>query len=319
MTLRESRVVLVEARSGQSRVLSTRQTPESYGMLEPSWSPDGSRLTLLGASDAEPGRHQVVDVDVQTGLTRRVADLALAEVKGALWRPGGRELVVSGRERRATPLRLWSVSAGSGGMRPLTSDVSDYTPVGWGGTTDEMLVIRLETLRSLWTAETSAPDHPRLVAQDAGGLYGFDAVAWGTQGELLYTLTESDNADLWGIQTATLRRRRLTTDPGRRLPALRLPRRRDGGLRLEPRWPPGPLGHGARRQPAAPPHHRRRRLLPRSLRTGRGSPSSVRGSRPRPGRCTASSSGRARWRRSPYPPRCVRRCPPTAASSLTTG
>ena len=134
-------------------------------------------------------------------------------MKGALWRPGGRELVVSGRERRATPLRLWSVSAGSGGMRPLTSDVSDYTPVGWGGTTDEMLVIRLETLRSLWTAETSAPDHPRLVAQDAGGLYGFDAVAWGTQGELLYTLTESDNADLWGIQTATLRRRRLTTDP----------------------------------------------------------------------------------------------------------
>jgi Tol biopolymer transport system component/DNA-binding winged helix-turn-helix (wHTH) protein len=212
MTLRESRVVLVEARSGQSRVLSTRQTPETYGNLEPSWFPDGSRLTLLGASDAEPGRHQVLDVDVQTGLARRIADLALAEVKGALWRPGGRELVVSGRERRATPMRLWSVS-GSGGMRPLTSDVSDYTPVGWGGTTDEMLVIRRETLRSLWTAETSAPDHARLVAQDAGGQYGFDLVAWGTQGELLYTLTESDNADIWGIETATLRRRRLTTDP----------------------------------------------------------------------------------------------------------
>jgi Tol biopolymer transport system component/DNA-binding winged helix-turn-helix (wHTH) protein len=212
MTLRESRVVLVEARSGQSRVLSTRQTPETYGNLEPSWFPDGSRLTLLGASDAEPGRHQVLDVDVQTGLARRIADLALAEVKGALWRPGGRELVVSGRERRATPMRLWSVS-GSGGMRALTSDVSDYTPVGWGGTTDEMLVIRRETLRSLWTAETSAPDHARLVAQDAGGQYGFDLVAWGTQGELLYTLTESDNADIWGIETATLRRRRLTTDP----------------------------------------------------------------------------------------------------------
>jgi Tol biopolymer transport system component/DNA-binding winged helix-turn-helix (wHTH) protein len=212
MTLRESRVVLVDARSGQSRVLSTRQTPESYGNLEPSWFPDGSRLTLLGASDAEPGRHQVIDLDVQTGLARRVADVALAEVNGALWRPGGRELVVSGRERRATPMRLWSVS-GSGGMRPLTSDVSDYTPVGWGGTTDEMLVIRRETLRSLWTAATSAPDHARLVAQDAGGQYGYDLVAWGTQGDLLYTLTESDNADIWGIETATLRRRRLTTDP----------------------------------------------------------------------------------------------------------
>ena len=84
---------------------------------------------------------------------------------------------------------------------------------GWGGTTDEMLVIRRETLRSLWTAETSAPDHARLVAQDAGGQYGYDPVAWGTQGELLYTLTESENADIWGIETATLRRRRLTTDP----------------------------------------------------------------------------------------------------------
>jgi Tol biopolymer transport system component/DNA-binding winged helix-turn-helix (wHTH) protein len=211
--LRESRVVLVEARSGQSRVLSTRQTPESYGRLEPSWFPDGSRLTLLGRSDAEPGRHQVIELDVQTGLTRRIADLALAEVGGALWRPRGGELVVSGRERGATPLRLWSVSAGSGGMRPLTSDVSDYTPVGWGGTTDEMLVIRRETVRSLWTAETSAPDDTRLVAQEAGGLDRFDPVAWGTRGELLYTLTESDNADIWGIETATLRRRRLTTDP----------------------------------------------------------------------------------------------------------
>jgi Tol biopolymer transport system component/DNA-binding winged helix-turn-helix (wHTH) protein len=213
MTLRESRVVLVEARSGQSRVLSTRKTPESYGNLEPAWSTDGSRLTLLGSSDAEPGRHQVIDVDVQSGLTRRVADLALAEVMGALWRPDGRELVVSGRERRATPLRLWSVSAGSGGMRPLTTDVSDYTPVGWGGTTDEMLVIRRETLRSLWSAEASAPDRVRLVAQDAGSLHGFDAVAWGAQGELLYTLTDSDNADIWGIETKTLGRRRLTTDP----------------------------------------------------------------------------------------------------------
>jgi Tol biopolymer transport system component len=205
--------VLVEARSGQSRVLSTRQTPESYGNLEPSWFPDGSRLTLLGASDAEPGHHQVIDLDVETGLSRRIADLALTEVKGALWRADGRDLIVSGRERRATPLRLWSVSAGSGGMRPLTSDVSDYTPVGWGGTTDEMLAIRRETLRSLWTAETSAPDHARLVAEDAGGEYGFDLVAWGTQGELLYTLTESDNADIWGIETANMRRRRLTTDP----------------------------------------------------------------------------------------------------------
>ena len=211
--LRESRVLMVDTASGSTRVLATRRAPESFVMLKPAWSPDGYHLALIAASDRTPGKHEIVSVDVRDGTTRRIADVPLALVLGVTWLPSARELVIAGRERRAAPQRLWAVSASTGAMRPLTRDVSDYELAGVSPDGSNVLAVRLETTRSLWTAEAVALDRPIRVWEDAGSRHGFDEFAWAPEGQLVFTLVETENADLWSLDPATLQRHRLTTDP----------------------------------------------------------------------------------------------------------
>jgi DNA-binding winged helix-turn-helix (wHTH) protein len=148
LTLRESRVMLVDTRSASTRVLTVRRSPESFVLLAPGWSPDGTRLAVFGASEASPGRHEIISLEVDNGAARPIPVGDLAVVEGAVWLPGGRELIVAARERRASPQRLWSVSLGSGALRPLTTVVSDYTLVGVTGDGTHLLAIWLETTRS---------------------------------------------------------------------------------------------------------------------------------------------------------------------------
>lgn len=213
LALRESRVVVTDGASGSPRILTVRRMPESFVMLRPAWSPNGARLALFGASDAKPGRHEIVSVDADTGATERLAEVKLAQVEGAAWLPDGTGLIVSGREGRASPQRLWFVSIAAGEMQPLTSDVSDYSLVGVAAGGSRVLAVRVEGTRSLWVAETAAPGRAIRLAQDAGSIHGYNEVALAPDGRVLYTLGESGNADLWSIDPATRQRHRLTTDP----------------------------------------------------------------------------------------------------------
>jgi Tol biopolymer transport system component/DNA-binding winged helix-turn-helix (wHTH) protein len=210
---RESRLIVVDAATGATRVVATRKNPESFVMLKPAWSPDGTHLALFGASDLTPGRHDIVSIDVRDGTTRRIASLGLAPVDSIVWLPSGLELVVAGMEGRAAPQRLWFVSAATGAMRPLTSDVSDYALAGVRPDGSEVLAVRLETTRGLWMAEAAAPDRPTRVAEDAGSRHGFDELAWTPDGQILYTAVDAGNADIWSVDPSTRKKRRLTTDP----------------------------------------------------------------------------------------------------------
>jgi Tol biopolymer transport system component/DNA-binding winged helix-turn-helix (wHTH) protein len=214
VALRESHIVIVDTRSRATRVLAIRKTPESFIGVKPAWSPRGDRLAVFVATDVSPRRLDLLTIDVNDGSAHRVASLNLALVAGALWLPDGRHLIVSASERRASPQRLWSVSIATGEMRPLTKDVSDYTLAGVTPGGSKLVAVSREAVRSLWTADASAPDHARRVAVDSGDFGGFEGLAWAPDGRLLYTMEESGNVDIWSIDPVSGGRQRLTTDPG---------------------------------------------------------------------------------------------------------
>lgn len=213
LALGESRVLVTETATGVTRVLSVRHAPTSFVMFKPAWSPDGARLAVFGASDEKPGRHEILAVELGSGAVSMIADVALAQIAGVLWPAGGRDVIAAGREGRATPQRLWSVSTATGAMRPLTDDLNDYSLVGMAEHEALVLAVRLESTRSLWVADASAPDRPTRLAEDAGSLHGYDEVAWTPDKHVIYTLAESGNADIWTLDPATRQRRRLTADP----------------------------------------------------------------------------------------------------------
>ncbi len=211
LLMRESRLIISDPYGKALRIVAVRRPPQSFLLTTPAWAPDGTRLAVFGSSEHTPAAIELLFVDVNTGAASRVYPIDLSAIEGALWRPDGQHLVIAGRQRRAAPQRLWLLSVGSGTLRPLTRDLSDYTLAGLSE--NRVLAVRGEVARSLWTLDLNAGAAPQEIAQSAGDPGEFDGLAWLSGDEVLYAAAEGENVDIWAASVSRRSRRRLTSDP----------------------------------------------------------------------------------------------------------
>jgi DNA-binding winged helix-turn-helix (wHTH) protein/Tol biopolymer transport system component len=211
MAIRESRLLVYDAAGQSSRVVSRLTPPMTFLQMRPAWSPDGRQLAVWTSSSHEPGIKDLVIVGVEDGRERVIAKRQLHTVDGMEWLPDGQSVVVAAREAASAPLRLWRIALDSGAMRPLTTDISDYMIAGLTSDGQQLAAVRVDVARSLWLAPLSDLSRARQVAWDAGELSELESLAWMPDGRMLYTSTESGNADIWIYDPATDTRRPLTT------------------------------------------------------------------------------------------------------------
>jgi Tol biopolymer transport system component len=130
------------------------------------------------------------------------------------WLPDGTALIVSARERRVSPLRLWHLPSATGVRRPLTHDPSDYTLAGVSADGRRIFAVQENVARSFWAADLSSVEMATRVTVDSGSHGGLEGIAWGADGRLLYSTADADNnVDIWSVDTATNARAQLTRDP----------------------------------------------------------------------------------------------------------
>jgi WD40 repeat protein len=153
-----------------------------------------------------------VAVSVENGRERIITKKRLHAIDGMVWLTDGSSVAVSAREAASAPLRLWRITLASGVMQPLTTDVSDHLLAGLTHNGQKVAAVRVDVGRTLWWAPVSDLSRARQVASDAGELSELESLAWMPDGRLLYTSTESGNADIWVYDAAKDKRRRLTTD-----------------------------------------------------------------------------------------------------------
>jgi Tol biopolymer transport system component len=142
-----------------------------------------------------------------------ITDQRLQAIDGMAWLPDGSGVIVAARERASSPLRLWQIPLSAPVMRPMTTDISDYLLAGLTGDGRQLAAVRVEVARTLWTAPGADPSRARQVGSDAGELSELESIASMPDGRVLYTSTESGNADIWVYDPATDTRRQLTTNP----------------------------------------------------------------------------------------------------------
>jgi len=184
----------------------------TFLQMRPAWSPDGTQLAAWTSSAEEPGVRTLVAVSVENGRKRIITKKRLHAIDGMVWLTDGSSVAVSAREAASAPLRLWRITLASGVMQPLTTDVSDHLLAGLTHNGQKVAAVRVDVGRTLWWAPVSDLSRARQVASDAGELSELESLAWMPDGRLLYTSTESGNADIWVYDAAKDKRRRLTTD-----------------------------------------------------------------------------------------------------------
>ena len=213
MGMQESQIVVGSGDWTDTHPIAVRRAPESFVKhVKPAWSPDGTALAVLSTSESAPQHFQLLIIDARDGHVRSVRALGLVDVRGGGWLPNGDDLVVSARDRRASPRRLWRMSIATGTRRSLTHDVSDYSLAGVTRDGRTLVAVRGEVARTFWVADVTDLAVARQIAVDSGNLGGLEGIAWAPDNRLLYATAESDNVDIWSVDVRTLERRQLTTD-----------------------------------------------------------------------------------------------------------
>ena len=207
----ESRLLVYYAAGQAPRVIASRRPPMTFLQMRPAWSPDGRQLAAWTSSAEEPALRDLVIVGVDDSREQIITRKQLHTIDGMVWLPDGSSVVVAAREAASAPLKLWRITLASGAMQPMTSDVSDYLLAGLTSEGRQLAAVRVDVARTVWVAPVSDLTRARQVASDAGELSELESLAWMPDGRMLYTSTESGNADIWMYDAATNMRRQLTT------------------------------------------------------------------------------------------------------------
>jgi Tol biopolymer transport system component len=212
-SIRDSRLLVYDGNTQSPRVVAMRAPPMTFLQMRPAWSPDGKTLAAWSMSERAPLIRDLVTVSVDDRRERIISKQQLRAIDGMVWSSDGSSVIVGAREKASSPLRLWRIPIDSPVMRPLTTDISDYLLAGVTSDGRRLAAVRVDVARTLWVGPITDLSRARQVGSDAGELSELESIAWMPDGRVLYTSTESGNADIWVFDPPTGTRRQLTTNP----------------------------------------------------------------------------------------------------------
>ncbi len=143
-------VVIANADGSGERVLAERQRPAQFVSLmiaarpsiAPTWSPNGGLLAVAGAGGGtDPNGGDVSIIDVASGELRMIA-LPTSAVRGLVW--FDESTLLLNAAIGGGSLQLHQLSYPTGGLKPLTRDVSDYDGISLAGNRQTLVASRRE-------------------------------------------------------------------------------------------------------------------------------------------------------------------------------
>lgn len=181
----------------------------NFGRLR--WSPDGKNLVAERTDSKDPDGmlNSLVEIDASGGVKpmpgrrwRSIADFA--------WLPDGSGLLLAGQDKTGVGKQLWIVTYPGGAVRRLSNDLNDYQSVSVSADGHSVVASQDVQSSNLWVGKASEPDNLQQITH--GRLDGTGAIAYASDGRIVYVGNQSSNWDLFIVDRDGGNARQLTFD-----------------------------------------------------------------------------------------------------------
>ena len=174
-------LIISDTDGANERTLSTREHGDTFSTYGLAWAPDGSMI-VCPAGRWDQGFHMdLIGVDVKSGEEKVLGTQSWFSVYQLAW-PDMSGLVISAREREASPHQLWRIAYPEGVSQKITNDLNEYRVVSVSG--DNIVTVRTDRTWRIWiaTSGTLTPAEP--IATGGGFSHG---LTWSANGTLYYS------------------------------------------------------------------------------------------------------------------------------------
>lgn len=174
------------------RVLASRKNGDRFSMDGPAWSPNGNMI-VCPASHWDKGFHtNMVAFDPNNGREQSIGDQAWFLIGQVAWQEDMSNLVVSARERKTSPRRLWRISFPDGAAEIITPDLDDYGGVSLSG--NKIVTVRTNLSWDIWVTTIDESQKAAVsIAPGVGSNYG---LFWTSNGKIVFSSMTGDRLNI---------------------------------------------------------------------------------------------------------------------------
>ena len=192
------------------RVLAVRQNGENFSVYGLAWSPDGNLIVCPTSSWSGGYKVSLMGFDPNNGNARPIGNQPWFSILQMGWQADMSSLVISARDKPATPFQLWRVSYPDGVAQKITSDLAEYRGVSLSG--PDIVTVRIDISWDLLVAR--AEDNfstPTTIASGASLNYG---VSWADNNRIVFSSMAQDNLNISRVDLPGGTKVQLTMNSG---------------------------------------------------------------------------------------------------------
>ncbi|MGI9068668.1 MAG: protein kinase domain-containing protein [Pyrinomonadaceae bacterium] len=212
----ESALIIANIDGTGARNLAIRKPPEYFAPLfftGPSWSPDGKLVAASVGSHGSPSH--VFAFAVADGKATDLTPSPWQFTARVEWLPDMSGLLVVAGEA-VGPTQIWFLSYPGGERRRITNDLNGYRSIGLAADGTKFSTIQRSGLVNIWIAPDG--DAKRAIQLPTGniGFFGTSgsSLSWTPEGGIVFVSNETDNLDIWSMDSKGENRLQLTTKAG---------------------------------------------------------------------------------------------------------
>ncbi|HVT04927.1 MAG TPA: protein kinase [Thermoanaerobaculia bacterium] len=202
----ETKLFIVGSDGNGMRIVSQRKLPDAFGAV--SWSPDGKTIAASLGAFAREFEWKLVEINVSDGKARPIGTESWRVAESLAWLADNHAIIVNGKDvPTATRNQIWLVDLPSGSRHRLTNDLNDYEALSVSRDGRTLITLQKNQTSRIWVVTAGAT---RSIGDTPENIEGANGLTWTSDKKIVYASEGSDERDLWIVDPAGGKPRRLT-------------------------------------------------------------------------------------------------------------